>query len=67
MERAGEENSSFEYKYNPFKKDIEGKSIEFEENFKLTDDLFLRPDLSTLRDAPFLKNEAIVYADVYDS
>src|SRR6185312_11068095 len=66
MERNDEE-ACFEYKYNPFKKDVEGKTIEFDEGFKISDSLYLRPDLSTLKDAAFLKSEAIVFADVYDS
>jgi len=67
MENVTDQERCFEYKQNPFKKDIEGKNIDFEESLKLEDALYLRPDISTLRDAPFLKNEAIVFANVYDS
>ena len=66
IESSNEGEHCFEYKYNPFKKDIEGKTIDYPEDLKLSDTLFLRPDLTTLRDTPFIKNEAIVFADVYD-
>lgn len=66
MENNDSADHCFEYKYNPFMKDIEGKTIEFSEDFKLSSSLYLRPDMTTLRDTPFIKNEAIVFADVYD-
>lgn len=45
---------------------MEGKLIKFDDEFKLSDTLYLKPDISTLRDATWIKEEAFVLADVYD-
>ena len=55
---------------NPFKFDIAGKTIKFGESDKkegqlqICDELELVPDFSTLRTAPWLKNEAYVISDL---
>lgn len=66
IDRPNELYSAFEYKNNPFLRDIEGKRITFDSDTKMTRSLSLRPDLNTLRDAIFMKGEAIVLADVLD-
>lgn len=55
----------FEYKHNPFRFDILGKSIEFSDKVELPKNLLLRPDIATLKEIPWQKKEAIVMADVY--
>ena len=67
MEANPEKGTFFEFNENPFKKDIEGKDIKFSDEIHIPDSLLLKPDISTLRDAIWLKNEAFVLADVYDS
>jgi len=55
----------FEFKYNPFRFDILGKKIDFDQSVpKLSHSLLLRPELETMREQPWLQNEAIVMADV---
>ena len=56
---------------NPFKFDIAGKNIDFdleskdgENKLEVCDELELVPDFSTLRIAPWLKNEAYVFSDL---
>jgi glutamine synthetase len=66
MDKPDVLHSAFEYKNNPFRRDIEGKRIEFSSETKMSKSLSLRPDLNTLRDAIFMKGEAIVLADVLD-
>jgi hypothetical protein len=61
-----QDDAFFEYDENPFKKDIEGKDIDFGPDITFPESLFLKPDLTTLRDAIWLDNEAFVLADVYD-
>lgn len=61
------ENPYFEFSDNPFKKDIEGKDIKFPSEVNIPDTLLLKPDMSTLRDAIWLKNEAFILADVYNT
>lgn len=64
---SSESNAYFEFNENPFKKDIEGKDIQnISEEVHIPDMLLLKPDMSTLRDAIWLKNEAFILADVYD-
>lgn len=57
----------FEFNENPFKKDIEGKDIKFDKDMNIPDLLLLKPDMTTLRDAIWLKNEAFILADVYNT
>ncbi|CDW80282.1 UNKNOWN [Stylonychia lemnae] len=56
----------FEYKYNPFRFDVQGKPITFDDDVKLSKSIRLVPDLDTLREQPWLSKEAVVMADVYD-
>lgn len=58
----------FEYKYNPFRYDVEGTLIETkddENSFTLPKSLMLSPDISTLKEMPWQKKEALVIADVH--
>lgn len=66
MMEASQDGAYFELIENPFKKDIEGKDIKFSMDQNIPDVLLLKPDVNTLRDATWLKNEAIVLADVFD-
>ena len=56
----------FVFNQNPFKSDIMGKQIQFE-NLDMDDHLHLVADLSTLRVASWLKNEAFAIADVQNA
>lgn len=56
----------FEFGHNPFKADIAGKEVAFE-GIELEDTLSLIPDISSLRTASWLKNEAFVIADIQNA
>ena len=55
----------FEFKYNPFRFDVLGKMMTFDQSFNIPKSVMLSPDMSTLREMAWLKNEAMVMADVH--
>jgi len=55
----------FEFGGNPFKFDISGTPIEFSEGLTLPDTLLLKPDMGTVREVPWQKKEAMIFADPY--
>ena len=55
----------FEFKYNPFRYDINGKRLEIDATIKLPREIWLKPDMDTLREVSWLKKEAMVMADLY--
>ena len=63
IERMERGDDKFVFEQNPFQNDIAGKKID---GLELGDELLLSPDVSTLRIAPWLKNEAFVIANLSD-
>ena len=56
----------FDFKFNPFRFDVLGKMMKFKDQFSIPKSLVLRPDMLTLREMAWQKNEALVMADVLD-
>jgi glutamine synthetase len=65
LEQIDSGNNFFEYNSNPFKLDVQGSPIEFTEGLELPDSLLLKPDLATVKEVPWQKKEAMLFADPY--
>lgn len=65
LEQIDSGNNFFEYNFNPFKFDVQGSPIEFTECLELPDSLLLKPDLTTVKEVPWQKKEAMLFADPY--
>lgn len=67
VEASKRNNSTplFEFKYNPFRFDVLGKPIEFNDSIKLPKSIRLSPDLDTLREQTWLNKQAVVMANVH--
>lgn len=63
LEQMEKGQDKFEVKQNPFRYDALGKMIEFPDKVKLPKSLYLRPELSTMRECSWRKREALVMAD----
>jgi glutamine synthetase len=44
---------------------VQGSPIEFSEGLEFPDSLLLKPDLSTVKEVPWQKKEAMLFADPY--
>jgi glutamine synthetase len=65
LEQIDSGNNFFEYNSNPFKFDVQGSPIEFSEGLEFPDTLLLKPDLTTVKEVPWQKKEAMLFADPY--
>jgi glutamine synthetase len=65
LEQYDQGSNFFEYNTNPFKNDVQGSPIEFSDGLSLTDSLLLKPDLTTIKEVPWHKKEAMIISDVY--
>ena len=61
IEKVERGDANFVYEQNPFAKYIGGKKIA---GIELGEELVLKPDLGTLRLAPWLKNEAFILTNL---
>jgi len=65
LEQYDQGTQFFEYNFNPFKNDLQGQAIEFSDGLSLPDSLLLKPDLTTLKEVPWQKKEAMIISDAY--